>query len=689
MNLTLLLHLVLAGAGAWWWARRGWRLDASPAVAVGILFPCSAWFWGHQEHLNQVATAAWMPWLLALALLRARGDLTRPAFLASYATLAALQLLVGHPQGAFYTHFFAALLLLGRAATLPNPARNVFDALIDLALAGGIALLAASIQLLPTSELQKLSYRQFAPNDPSYALTYSMPPDQLITALLPNHFGSYAEGWQDLRAYNEYGLHIGRLALALAVFGTVALLVTRRRRTALALGGGLLLTLLMALGGNASIGRALSGEFSEQPASWRAIPAVMQDVDAGETPTTAPRLSHLSLHEALLAVIPPMRGFRAPARALVLTALLAITLAGFGLHHLVRLLARRRDVGHHVPLVLGIVIPALMLADLALASRGQSFRHPVPQASLLHAVERERGDYRDATLDNRVWRLTVYDAELLVAERQLDTAAKIELEFEETPLWARWMRLFENNNVVARIPSTHGYEEGLAPTVRTKDFFFEINRNLRGFTPDPQLLALLGVSRIWTDLPHRLFDTQTFPAIGTETYGPRRIFEVPTHLGAAFWESQAEGIDFIALEGPHHRGQGVHPRGNDEPIDYGKAPRWDDPRLPRLATDVSQPNQVLIRWEDGYDMTRDAVLLTMAYAPGWYHADGPLEWISAVHARIPPTVFKPDGSAVIVYRPETWRAGLFLSLVGWSLIAALATFAWRSAGHSQPPGGAS
>jgi hypothetical protein len=323
-----------------------------------------------------------------------------------------------------------------------------------------------------------------------------------------------------------------------------------------------------------------------------------------------------------------------------------------------------------------MVVPALMLADLALASKGQSFRHPVPQASLLHAVERERIDPRAATLDNRVWRFTVRDAELLIAERQRDTAAEVELEFEESPLLARWMRLFENNNVVARTPSTHGYEEGLAPTVRTKDFFFEINRNLRAFTPDAQLLALLGVSRIWTDLPPNVFDTQTFPAIENESIGPRRLYEVPAHLGAAFWESQAEGIDFSVLEGPHHRGEGVHPRGKDEPIDFGQAPRWSEP-LPLLTTDVSQPNRVIIRWEDGYDTTRDAVLLTMAHAPGWYHADGPLEWISAVHARIPSTAFEPDGSAVIVYRPESWRIGLFLSLVGWSIIAALASFAFH------------
>ncbi len=668
MNLTLLLHLALAGVGAWWWTRVAWRLHAAPAVMAGILFPCTAWFWGHQEHLNQIAAAAWMPWLMGLAILRARNAMSRPAFIGAYGLLAALQLLVGHPQGAFYTHFFAGLLLIGHVATTPGPRRvhGTIHALIDLLLAGAIAGLAASVQLIPAMELQKLSYRQFAEGDPSYALTFSMPPDQLIGYAMPGAFGSFADGWQDRRAYNEYGVHVGRITLLLAFVGFIAILRARRHRTAVALGGGIALALLMALGGNASIGRIASGEFSEHPASWRAIPAVMQDVDAGETPPTAPRLSHLSLHEALLAVIPPMRGFRAPARALVVTGLLWVTLAAFGLQHVLEWLARRRDVTAHVPLAVAVVLPALLFADLYLASRGQSFRYPVPVASLMEEVARDRALYDEPTLDNRVWRFTIRDADLLIAERQRDTIAEVELEFDNTSLWARWMRLFENNNAVIRVASTHGYEEGLAPTVRTKDFFFEINRNLRAFTPDAQLLAILGVSRVWTDLPPDYFDNHAFPLIEAETRGPRRIHAVIPHRGAAFWEEQAEGINFAAFEGPHHRGIGIHPRGSNTPVDYGIATRWNDD-LPRLTTDVSNPNRVLVQSSAAHDGT---ALLTMAHAPGWSANGEPVEWISAVHARVTPGV-------PIEYRPASHRVGLFLSVVGFGLIGALLTAASR------------
>src|SRR5690606_39704308 len=116
----------------------------------------------------------------------------------AYGLLAALQLLVGHPQGAFYTHFFAGLLLIGHVATTPGPRRvhGTIHALIDLLLAGAIAGLAASVQLIPAMELQKLSYRQFADGDPSYALPFSIPPDPLIGDALRRSLGTSAAGRQ-------------------------------------------------------------------------------------------------------------------------------------------------------------------------------------------------------------------------------------------------------------------------------------------------------------------------------------------------------------------------------------------------------------------------------------------------------------------------------------------------------------
>ncbi len=662
MNLYVLAHCILAGIGTWWWMRRACGVSAWGAVCAGAAFPCTAWFWGAQEHINQVAAVAWMPWMLGTALLFARSAYAPRRFVAQYAGLGSMQFLSGHPQAAFYTHLAVFVVLVSARLAESKSLRSAAGALACLAAAGVLTGAVCAVQLLPTMELGDLSYRRFQHDDPAYSMTYSMPPDVLATIVSPHRFGNYVDGYADRRAYNEYGLYVGIPAMLLALGGAVVL-ARRRRFFALAMcAGGIALTLAMAMGGNASIARFASHDFSEFPVPAFGGGAMMQDVRAEDAESSGSILD-LSLHEAFIAVVPPAAGFRVSARVLIVTALLWVTLAGVGLDGFLRLV-RERSGARAAAAVAMLAIAASWLA-LYLPSRGEKFHHPKDTAPLLAEWERDRDLRAGASLDDRLYRLTTSDLDLIVAERQRSSEEEWEARFDGNGPSLRWLRWQENDNVTVLLPSVGGYEEGLSPTVRTKDFLFEINRNLRTYEPDGQLLALLGVGRIFADLP---VSPEAFPPDESESRSIRAIRRVPSAKGAAFWSAQAEGIDFARLEGPFHRGGSPHGGRRDDPIEYGSAPNWDDD-WPRIATDTTDPNKVVLT-AAGH-LPGDAIL-AMGWAPGWEAAGEPVEWLGAVHARVPEAAFV-EGEAVLEYKPRSYRTGLFLTGIGLALWCCVAT----------------
>lgn len=667
MNLYLLAHLVFAGLGAWWMARVGLGLRSFGAIAAGVAFPCTAWFWGAQEHVNQIATAAWMPWLAGAAWAWARGDWSLRGFIAAYGAMGAMQLLAGHPQGAFYTHGLAGLVVVGVALGRGN-ARWIAARLGGLMAAGAMVGVLAAVQLLPAKELADLSYRQFQEHDPGYSLSFSMPPDVLATALVPDLYGNWRDGYSlgawwdnylDRRAYNEYGVFVGVPTLLLAAIGVGALWRARRRQLAFGLVAAIALAWLMAMGGNASLGRIWRGEFDEFPQGVSGRAAMIQDVRAEANARPVERgpvawAREVSLLEVVQMVAPPLRGLRVPARTLVVAALVWALLAGVGVTRVVEW-ASPRCSSQVVMMVGGGLVVALWLG-LAGPSRGEKFQQPKDTAPLLIELANDATLRDGDSMDDRLFRLTLGDLDLIVSERQQSTEQAQALALGGDGVWARWRRWQENNNAVVRVPTVQGYEEGLSPTVRTKDFLFEINRHLRAFEPDTTMLTLLGVARVFSDLP---VDDALLPINTRESQPQRPIRDVPTARGAAFWAAAAEGINFDALRGPFERGDAPLGRGRDARIDYGTAPRWNDP-WPRLTTDVTNPNEVIVRSEGA--VVGDA-LVAMGYAPGWRVDEAELAWVSAVHARVPASAFR-EGAARLRYEPASYRLGLWLSALG-------------------------
>jgi hypothetical protein len=166
LTLFLLLHVAASGAGFYLLLRAAGF--GSPAASVGgVAFAMSGYVASLVNVLNNLQTVAWVPWLLAFALLAARRGARRSWF--GLVLVTALAMLGGELQLAALGLGVAFLLVLvagpDRSREGPRqswaPARwaTRLHPTIPLMLAATAALALAAVQLLPTAELLRESVR--------------------------------------------------------------------------------------------------------------------------------------------------------------------------------------------------------------------------------------------------------------------------------------------------------------------------------------------------------------------------------------------------------------------------------------------------------------------------------------------------------------------------------------------------
>ncbi len=215
-------HLVLAGVGA---ASLAWLLGASTAggCAAGIVAMLCAFSVCRLLHPH-AWVYAWTPWLAWAFVRIAKG---RGGPLAVAIPWAAM-LLAGHPQTAVHGGLFAGLVALAwlrgwRAWSLA---------------VGGVVLgsLLALPAVLPFAE-------QLARSVTVHVRTGNrLPWEALLTLVWPDPFGHPARGdWEGAGAQLESNIHVGLVALALALYGL-------RSRAGRWWVGGALLALAVAFG---------------------------------------------------------------------------------------------------------------------------------------------------------------------------------------------------------------------------------------------------------------------------------------------------------------------------------------------------------------------------------------------------------------------------------------------------------
>lgn len=272
--LSLMLLAGIAATGTFLLLRETGRSD--PAAAFGALaFVLSGAFRSLGQVVNLLEGAAWIPvtlWLLNRAFHRG----WRPwAPLAGIST--ALVVTTGEPVlGAILLLGLLALPGVGEGNVAATGARGARRLAAPLAVAGLIAALVASIQILPLIELVSLSARggEVARDE---ALKWSLPPAALVESFAPRLWGDPSRAAAD--AYWGSGLfetslpffpsiHLGLAVILLAAIG-----VAGRRRGGLRIAGVGLAGILLALGRHTPVHALLAGWIpglaqSRYPVKW-------------------------------------------------------------------------------------------------------------------------------------------------------------------------------------------------------------------------------------------------------------------------------------------------------------------------------------------------------------------------------------------------------------------------------------
>ena len=149
----VVLHFVIGGAGTLFAARvigLGWAAAMSAALAVTLGGAVGSWF--YLGHLLIVYAVAWLPWILALAIVsvRRRGFLPHPAL----PLLLALQFMAGYLQISLYTTFAVVLYyLFSMAWPESQRPRVALRTGTQLAVLGVLCTGLTAVQLFPVLQL--------------------------------------------------------------------------------------------------------------------------------------------------------------------------------------------------------------------------------------------------------------------------------------------------------------------------------------------------------------------------------------------------------------------------------------------------------------------------------------------------------------------------------------------------------
>jgi len=225
VNWSIVLHLFMAGAFTYGFARHALSLGPGSAMVAATTLAFGGFLGAQAEHINQLSVLVWLPLLLWLFYLAYTRRSLVYVFLTAIVT--GVQFLGGHTQSSYIN--LAGLGCYCLYLPFAGPAidsaawQGVTSRIHKLGLSLGIfavvvllGVALAGVQLVPTLELSRLSirstglpYRQ--------AVSFSLHPATLPRSLLP----AFADS-----PFSEYVAYVGILPLLLAV-----LAVWRRRHS--------------------------------------------------------------------------------------------------------------------------------------------------------------------------------------------------------------------------------------------------------------------------------------------------------------------------------------------------------------------------------------------------------------------------------------------------------------------------
>ena len=263
MRCALFGHLAFCFAGQYRLARALGVSRASSSFA-GIIPTQSGYVIAHlmAGHVNHVIAFGLTPWVF-VAIVR---HLRQPSATAALALAVAGALLVlsGHPQPAYYVVFIGGLWGLG-SLIAGDASQHRLRCVGWTLLALTIALLLASIQLLPTFELLRNNGGTSERGTAEFANMFAMDSFDLLHFLMPNLRGNPFAGLPDFPGYFFYHERAGYVGLATLILGLYTLTRASSKRWEWGASVFILLSLVIALGTSTPlfglIGKAIPGLF--------------------------------------------------------------------------------------------------------------------------------------------------------------------------------------------------------------------------------------------------------------------------------------------------------------------------------------------------------------------------------------------------------------------------------------------
>ncbi len=246
-RLYILAHYPFAAATMYLFLR-GRDLDRGPALLGGLAFALSGYMISQHSIVRMVPGAAWAPLAFYCMDRALRG---RVLWAALAGAVMAIQVIAGDPLTALVTASVFAILALGSSIQRGR----LVHGLSSVVLAGTSSLLLSAVQVIPTTEILKMTPRTRGLSL-GESSTFSFHPARLLEIIWPTPFGAY---WPDASYWGYFTinyetvginhpwsltLYLGLPLIILFVIGVLS----SRHRWKWAVGALALVFLLLALG---------------------------------------------------------------------------------------------------------------------------------------------------------------------------------------------------------------------------------------------------------------------------------------------------------------------------------------------------------------------------------------------------------------------------------------------------------
>ncbi len=626
MYLCLTLHILLAGLLTYGCARKAFGISISGSVFTGLSFCLSAPLLCHATHMNQLVTMSWLPGILWCILRFGSSNRWFRDFFISVLVLS-MMFLAGHPQIIFFSGmiiFWAGCVKILNPGLCANRKERCGSEIRTestpsrvklLLVLGGVFLTALGISAIHwMNAIELASYSIRILQGTEFGISYSLPPRNLITLFLPDHFGSPGTtGYLGEGNFTETSIFCGPLAPLLAMIA-----LTWKRCPLRLMSSGLILSgTLVALGGNTPFYPMLL-DFSD----W-------------------------------------MGRFRAPARAFCIPTLMICLLAGQGLD---RLASFTRSSGwisswikpahrlHRITLTLVILFQFAGLAWFRFHLLDLEF----------HDLDLTRGPPLKRSLKHENWNRGRFYREFMSGVPIDDKSI--------TATRLKWSVFQPDLNTFHGIRLFYGYEEGMLPQaslILGARFF---RGNLYSPAPDTTLLGLLGIEYLITDKP-------IVPAIDPESGQPDLKLVHKDRFFVVYANTKYRGQIYSRLDFPGVDFEIMHDAFSAEKATEKIRLLTDDiitisrQGNSSLKWNREGPSTFHVYLEN---LDVQEIILTESWMPGW-KALMP-NHTEVKGKRLGPflTTFEiPDGTEYLLirYQPDSWIHGRTVSLI--TLLAAL------------------